>query len=570
MIAEAANWMGDVGAGRSLGRYELLVPIAQGGMAVVWAARMKGSRGFQKIVALKSMLPALSEDPMFEEMFLAEAALASRIQHPNVCEILDLGEDEGVLYLVMEWVDGESLSALQKAARSRRKAIPPSVSARVIRAAALGLHAAHEIRDDGGALVGLVHRDVSPQNILVGYDGAVKIVDFGVAKATAAGDGLTQAGQVKGKVPFMAPEQLLGKPLDRRADVFALGICLYQLVTGKHPFRGESDGETMRNIVSRAPLSPPSALAPGVPPALDAAILRAMERDRDERFGSMAELARALDLALPALGGSDGDVADFVKETIGDRGERRRAALRDAQKIADLRRDLRHAGRAGTGVTAVSVLTIPLVSQLTPAAGTAANDEQAPSSTSTEMAAAAPAASPAVKTSRGGIAAVVGAAALLTAASLFFVLRWPGHVASATPGASVPIVEAKSAGAPPAPDARPPSDTAPPAVAAPPRDTASPGLPTTPIDSGAAPDTASSNDKAPPGNTVSPNDKASPNDTASPAAGGSASAAAPASAAAVATGAGTAPGKRAALPGSTNGKKTAPPAPTPRFMNPDF
>src|SRR5262245_22105803 len=188
-------------------------------MAVVWAARMKGTRGFQKIVAVKSMLPSLSEDPQFEEMFLAEAELASRIKHPHVCEILDLGEQEGTLYIVMEWVDGEPLSAIQKAARLKG-GVPVYVAARIGFAAAMGLHAAHEIKNDDGELVGLVHRDVSPQNILVTYDGVVKIVDFGVAKATAADNGMTRAGQVKGKVPFMSPEQALGKTVDRRTDVF--------------------------------------------------------------------------------------------------------------------------------------------------------------------------------------------------------------------------------------------------------------------------------------------------------------------------------------------------------------
>src|SRR5689334_13065299 len=161
------NESGGVRAGDTLGRYELLVPIAQGGMAVVWAARMKGTRGFQKIVAVKSMLPSLSSDPQFEQMFLAEAGVAARIKHPNVCEIFDLGEQDGNLYIVMEWVDGESLSSIHKTARAKGRPMPPSIVARVIKDAALGLHAAHEVKDDADKLVGLVHRDVSPQNILV-------------------------------------------------------------------------------------------------------------------------------------------------------------------------------------------------------------------------------------------------------------------------------------------------------------------------------------------------------------------------------------------------------------------
>jgi serine/threonine protein kinase len=202
--------LGDVGAGNTLGRYELLTPIAQGGMALVWAARMKGHRGFQKIVAIKTMLPNLSDDPQFEQMFLAEAELAAKIRHGNVCEVIDLGEEDGTLYIVMEFVDGEPMTALLRAAASKVP-MPISVAVQLSRDAALGLHAAHEVKNDDGQLVGLVHRDVSPHNILVGQDGVVKIVDFGIAKATTANDAAkTQAGQMKGKVPYMAPEQARG------------------------------------------------------------------------------------------------------------------------------------------------------------------------------------------------------------------------------------------------------------------------------------------------------------------------------------------------------------------------
>src|SRR6185503_10737959 len=158
--------VGTLGAGSALGRYELLLPIAQGGMATVWAARMKGSRGFSKIVAIKTMLPSLSNDPRFEQMFLSEAEIASRIKHPNVCEILDLGEEEGVLYLAMEWIAGESLVTLLADCQRQERSVPYAVAARIGLEAARGLHAAHELKDDAGALFGIVHRDVSPHNIL--------------------------------------------------------------------------------------------------------------------------------------------------------------------------------------------------------------------------------------------------------------------------------------------------------------------------------------------------------------------------------------------------------------------
>src|SRR5687768_14908981 len=225
--------VGDLGAGSILGRYELLAPIAKGGMAMVWAARLQGSRGFQKIVGIKTMLPSLGEDPAFEQMFLDEASLASQVRHPNVVEILDLGEQEGVLYLAMEWVDGEPLSQLLK--RTLPEPVPFPVAVRMALQACQGLHAAHELRNDAGELVGLVHRDVSPQNVLVTYGGVVKVVDFGVAKATGRVTAETSAGQVKGKIPYMSPEQATGGTVDRRTDVFAMGILLYMMTTGRHP-----------------------------------------------------------------------------------------------------------------------------------------------------------------------------------------------------------------------------------------------------------------------------------------------------------------------------------------------
>jgi serine/threonine-protein kinase len=329
--------LGDVSAGYTLGRYELLVPIAQGGMAVVWAARMKGTRGFSKTVAVKCMLPSLSDDPQFEDMFLAEAELASRIRHPNVCEILDLGEQEGLLYIVMEWVDGEPLSTLQRAARGHG-GIPLSVATRIALSAASGLHAAHELRDEAGELVGLVHRDVSPQNVLVTYDGVVKIVDFGVAKATSQNEGThTRAGQVKGKIPFMSPEQAMGKTVDRRTDVFALGIVLFQMITGKHPFRGDNDMATLHKICEREPVTTVSSLMPACPAGLSAAIAQALEKDVDKRFETMLDFVRALERALAELtaSGQDSDVGTFTRGVLGERATKRRAAMKEALRIVD-------------------------------------------------------------------------------------------------------------------------------------------------------------------------------------------------------------------------------------------
>src|SRR5262245_34503158 len=285
---------GDIGAGHVLGRYELLMPIASGGMAMVWAARLKGSRGFQKIVAVKTMLPNLVEDEQFEKMFLDEASLASKVRHPNAVEIIDLGEQNGVLFLAMEWIDGIPLNQVMKVAK-RHGGVPTTVATRIVMQACAGLHAAHELTDGKGKLLGLVHRDISPQNILVTFDGVAKVVDFGVAKATALGEGTTRAGQVKGKIGYMAPEQGRGEPIDRRADVFAMGIVLYVLTTGMHPFRKESEGATLFAITSADPVVPPHKIVPDYPAALEGVVLRALAKDRDKRFASASELFKALD-----------------------------------------------------------------------------------------------------------------------------------------------------------------------------------------------------------------------------------------------------------------------------------
>ncbi|WP_434043318.1 MULTISPECIES: serine/threonine-protein kinase [Sorangium] len=318
-----------------LGRYELLLPIAAGGMAMVWAARLKGTRGFQKIVAVKTMLPQLSEDDQFERMFLLEASLASQIRHPHAVEILDLGEQDGVLFLAMEWIDGVPLSQVMKASK-RQNGIPIPIAVRIVVQACAGLHAAHELKDASGKLVGLVHRDISPQNILVTYDGNAKVVDFGVAKATAFNDSTTRAGQLKGKVSYTAPEAVRGDAIDRRVDVFAMGILLYVLTTGAHPFRRESEGATLFAISSPDPVVAPHTFLPGYPPLLEAVLLRALEKERDQRYATAKDLLRALEKALPpSQRAADEDVANFIRELFEDQQQQTRAALTEALERAD-------------------------------------------------------------------------------------------------------------------------------------------------------------------------------------------------------------------------------------------
>ncbi|AGP39870.1 serine/threonine-protein kinase [Sorangium cellulosum] len=323
--------------GQLLGRYELLIAIAQGGMGTVWAARERGGAAGDKIVAVKTMLPALSSDPRCKRMFLTESRIAARIKHPNVCAILDQGEQSGVLYFVMEWIDGDALVALQGGStRKQGRPLPLPVAVRIAIEAARGLHAAHELRDEDGALVGLVHRDVSPHNILITRDGSVKIADFGVAKAVAQADNpTTNTGHMKGKILFMAPEQVYSEQLDRRSDIFALGIVLYQLTTGTHPFAASHDLATMARIARPEPVDPPSSLDPGYPPALEAAVVRALAKDPAERFATMAELADALEAVNATLGGRPEEVTGYIRDALAARTARRAAVIKDALRAAD-------------------------------------------------------------------------------------------------------------------------------------------------------------------------------------------------------------------------------------------
>ena len=325
----------DIQPGSTLGRYEVLMPIAEGGMAAVWAARMKGSRGFQKVVAIKTMLPDLSDDMDFEAMFYDEARLVARIRHPHVCEMVDLGDEDGMLYIVMEWVDGDTLFTLNRRAK-HKGGIPLPLLLRIASDASAGLHAAHELRDEQGKPLGLVHRDVSPQNIMISFDGIVKLVDFGVAKAAGRMHETRVAGVMKGKVPYLSPEQLSSGKVDRRSDIFSLGIVLYAMVSGRHPFRAQEDAKTIENICTRAPV-PLRELVPDTRPELEAIILKALEKDPADRWQSCAEMQRALDQLLGSMGVTvtDGDVAAFLRDTLGDIIEERRAALKEAIRKAD-------------------------------------------------------------------------------------------------------------------------------------------------------------------------------------------------------------------------------------------
>lgn len=279
-------------AGKRFGRFECLVPLGRGGMGTVWLARLFGAHGFKKLVALKTIHPELALDPTFRRMFLDEAMLVARLEHPNVVHVHELGEEDGLLYLSMEYVEGETLQTLGREA-FRRDGVPLDVVLRIIVDAARGLDAAHELRGDDGTPLGVVHRDVSPHNLMIARNGTTKLLDFGVAKVTSRMSETTTTGVRKGRVAFMAPEQLNGGAVDRRADVFALGVVLYQLLTGKNPFRADTETATITNILL-GEVEPPSTLA-AVPPGIDDIVARCLKKKPEDRFATAGELATSLE-----------------------------------------------------------------------------------------------------------------------------------------------------------------------------------------------------------------------------------------------------------------------------------
>ncbi len=324
--------------GQALGRYELLAQVARGGMGQVWVARLKGARGFQKLVAIKTLLPELRNDARIEQMLLEEARIASLIQHSNVVQTTELGEHRGYLYLVMEWIDGESLGFVLKRSEERG-AIPLPVAVNLVAQACRGLHAAHELTNDLGVHLGVVHRDVSPHNVLVTHSGVVKLVDFGIAKAMKEDASFTENGEIKGKYSYMAPEQVLGEDVDRRADVFSLAITLYLLTARRHPFKTNDKLNVIRALTNETPAVRPSVYEPSFPPALEAVLMKALAKDPAERYASAEAFRVALEGAVPEAFGPrfEAQVKEFLAKVMGDRAVARREALRRFQLAADER-----------------------------------------------------------------------------------------------------------------------------------------------------------------------------------------------------------------------------------------
>lgn len=304
--------------GIPFGRYQLLKKIASGGMGQVLLAK-KGQDDFEKLVVIKRILPHLVEDDEFFTMFRDEAKITMRLDHPNIARINEFGVENGVHYIEMEYVAGEDLRRIEKRAAAVGAGIPIGVILRIIADAAAGLDFAHKARDAKGNPLHLVHRDVSPQNILVGFDGSVKLIDFGVAKAAGRAQH-TATGILKGKFPYMSPEQAQGDELDARSDVFALGIVLWEQLTGRRLFKGENDLATQR-LVRACQVPPPSNVEPSVPAGLDPITLKALAKDPQDRYADASELRAALeDFALQnAIPHSAAHLSAFMRELYAER-----------------------------------------------------------------------------------------------------------------------------------------------------------------------------------------------------------------------------------------------------------
>ncbi|MFO0619200.1 MAG: protein kinase [Polyangiaceae bacterium] len=298
---------------RRVGRYELWDEFASGGMASIHFGRLHGASGFSKVVAIKRLHPQFARDPDFVAMFVEEARVAGRVQHPNVVGVRDVVREGEELFLVMDYVHAEPLSALLRESVARGQKVPPAVAAGVLAQALRGLHAAHEATSDRGEPLGIVHRDVSPQNILVGDDGVARVADFGVAKAL--GRALqTAEGSFKGKVAYFAPEQLKNE-VDRRTDVFAAGIVLWEALLGARLFAADTHWAIVEHVL-RTPIARPDATDPDIPPALSDLVMQSLERDPERRFPTARAMATAIEKA--GLAAPNTVIAEWV---VGLRGE---------------------------------------------------------------------------------------------------------------------------------------------------------------------------------------------------------------------------------------------------------
>jgi serine/threonine-protein kinase len=342
---------------QKLDRYVVYGEIAHGGMAVVQLGKMTGPAGFARTVAIKRLHADLAGDAQLVSMLLDEALLAGRIHHPNVIAVLDVVLSQEDVVLVMEFVLGETLSKLARRALAAGQRVPVPIAAAIIVGVLEGLHAAHEARAEDGEPLGIIHRDVSPQNILVGMDGLPRVFDFGIAKARWRSQ-WTQEGQVKGKLAYLAPEQIRGAPVDRRVDIYAASLVLWELLVGRRYLTKDHPGAMLAQALSQRP-EPPSRHAPGVPPALDAIVLRGMAQEPRARFRTAREMAHAIEGAVPIA--SVRQIAAWVERTGGE------ALLERARLVATLDSSRR-----------IPVQPQPIISMVVPSTHRAVAEDEPP------------------------------------------------------------------------------------------------------------------------------------------------------------------------------------------------
>jgi len=344
-----------------LGRYQLLKEIAIGGMAEIHVAKQTGVEGFEKLVVIKKILPQFARDPHFVKMFLNEARLAARLSHPNVVHIYDLGYANGVYYIAMEYIHGENLSGVTYACRQQKRTIPLEHVLKMVSQVCEGLHYAHTKTDVQGKPLGIVHRDVSPQNVLISYEGVVKLVDFGVAKAATRYDEDTRAGLIKGKLAYMSPEQISGEPMDSRSDIFSLGIVLWELCTGRRLF-GRFEPAVILQKIAEAEVPPPSKANKRILSDLDSIVMRCLQQDRDRRYQSAFQMHIAIEEFMKKQGLSSSTLhlgrfmRTLFRKKLEDDEKVREAEVSGAGLEAELFADLEPTKEASSGAKAIEEL----------------------------------------------------------------------------------------------------------------------------------------------------------------------------------------------------------------------
>lgn len=318
---------------KRIGKYEILAGLNTGGMAELSLAVTTGPGGFRKFAALKRILPHVQPNEEFVRMFLDEARITAMLSHPGIAQVYELGEDQGELFIAMEFVAGQDLSRIVRACRKLAKRPPAGFACMVVRDTCLALHYAHAFRDPSGRAAPVIHRDVSPKNVMVTYEGAVKMVDFGIALAKGRLES-TAAGTVKGTANYMSPEQIHARQLDGRSDLYSAGVLLHELLTGQRLFQGGTDSAVLQQIL-HGKIQTPRELNPKIPPGLSDVVMRAISRDRDQRFANGKEMARALEAVSAGVLFDQEEAASFMRELFKERIAQIRSLLDLASPSAD-------------------------------------------------------------------------------------------------------------------------------------------------------------------------------------------------------------------------------------------